>query len=85
MLAARRAATQSNRARYTLAASVAILLGTCWYLSNGSNTGNQPAPKAGPGGPDILGKGSATMPDEFKKEKKAKDPMGGLPAGPILN
>ena len=44
-----------------------------------------PPPKAGPGGPGLLDDGSAKMPKEFEKTKKAKDPMGGLPTGPMLN
>jgi hypothetical protein len=30
------------RARFTLAASVALMLGTCWYLSNGFESGTRP-------------------------------------------
>jgi hypothetical protein len=30
------------RARLTLAASVALMLGTCWYLSNGYQPGSRP-------------------------------------------
>jgi hypothetical protein len=37
---------ESRKSRYTLAASVALLLGTCWALSNGF----QPAERATPGG-----------------------------------
>lgn len=77
--AARRTASQGNRARVTLAASVAILFGACWYFSNGSNTDRAPTPV-----PSILGDGSATMPKEFEKTKKI-EPMGGLPGGPMLN
>ena len=72
-------ADQGNRARFTLAASVAILIGTCWYFTNGSNT-DRVAPKAD--GPSILGEGSAKMPKEF--EKKAA-PKPALPTGPMLN
>ena len=32
----------SARARFTLAASVALMLGTCWYLSNGLAPGSRP-------------------------------------------
>lgn len=73
-----RMAAPSNRARYTLAASVAFLLGTCWYLSNGSRT--ERVPSQTPGNPGILNDGSAKMPKEFEKAKKANDPMG-----PMLN
>ena len=77
-LRAARRASHGNRARVTLAASVAILLGTCWYLSNGS----QPAERgsAKPAVPGILDDGSAKMPPEFKKDKKAN-----VPTGPMLN
>ena len=39
----------SARARFTLAASVALMLGTCWYLSNGFAPGSRPvgAPNQG--------------------------------------
>src|SRR5262249_36279363 len=33
-----------SRARYTLAASVALLLGTGWFLSNGFQPGERPVP-----------------------------------------
>jgi hypothetical protein len=51
----------SARARFTLAASVALMLGTCWYLSNGFQPGSRPVvappgksgllPESGAGGP----------------------------------
>jgi len=66
LLAARRAAS-SNRARVTLAASVAILLGACWYFSNGSHPAERGKPAPGPG---VLQDGSAKMPEEFKKPKE---------------
>lgn len=75
-----------GRARLTLAASVAVLLGSYWLLSNGW----QPAPRNGgshaaPGGPNIdMGKGTAggkdTLPGEIKK---AKDKDTGFTPGPI--
>ncbi len=37
-----------SKARYTLAASVALLLGTCWYLSNGFQPGDRPSDGTGP-------------------------------------
>ncbi len=37
------------RARFTLAASVVLLLGTCWYLSNGFQPGRSP----GAGAPNL--------------------------------
>ncbi len=72
-----RMAAPSNRARYTLAASVALLLGTCWYLSNGLPTGERPANKPATV-PGILGDGSAKMPKEFEKKKE-------LSSSPMLN
>lgn len=71
-LLAARCAPQSNRARVTLAASVAILLGACWYFSNGPQPAERGKPD--PGGSGILDKGSAKMPKEFEKPKKA-EPM----------
>lgn len=73
LVASRRATAQNNRARFTLAASVAILLGACWYFS----TGSQPAErdKPAPGGPGVLQNGSAKMPKEFEKPKPQPEPM----------
>ena len=82
-LHAARHADRGNRSRYTLAASVALLIGICWYFSNGSQPGER-ALKPAPSSPGILDDGSAKMPKEFEKTKKAKDPMG-LPSGPMLN
>ena len=65
----RRTAVPSNRARYTLAASVAILLGVCWLFSNGSRPERVQPPVGKPG---ILDDGSAKMPKEFEKPM---DPM----------
>jgi hypothetical protein len=58
----------NNRARYTLAASVAIMLGACWYFSGASHPAERgkTQPAAHPG---VLEDGSAKMPDEFKKPK----------------
>jgi len=36
-----------SKARYTLAASVALLIGTCWTLSNGFQPGERSAPANG--------------------------------------
>ena len=75
-----RLAAPSSRARYTLAASVAFLLGTCWYLSNGNPSADRPASKPAPEASGILDEGSAKMPKEFEKAKKKE-----LPTGPMLN
>lgn len=46
------------RARVTLAASVALMLGTCWYLSNGVQPGTRPAPAPKPNGPGLFEAGA---------------------------
>lgn len=63
------------RARYTLAASVALLLGTCWYCSNGF----QPAAPAG-GAPErggVLDKSQAGNPAALEQIKQDKAVKGG--------
>jgi hypothetical protein len=45
------------RARFTLAASVALALGTCWFLSNGFQPGE------GSGQPVVPGNGTKMLPD----------------------
>jgi hypothetical protein len=77
-----------TRARLTLAASVALLLGTGWYLASGSSQAVRGPAKPGAGAaPDFIGPGSAKMPGEFdRKADKAKatnDPMSGFQPGPI--
>jgi hypothetical protein len=59
---------ESRASRYTLAASVALLLGTCWALSNGF----QPADRAatGAGGPNVLNPASAGDPAALKELRK---------------
>lgn len=62
-----------NRSRYTLAASVAILLGTCWTLSNGFRPGERSGGVAPPPAPGIdlrpaTADGKDTLPGELKKE-----------------
>jgi hypothetical protein len=57
----------NSRARYTLAASVALLLGTCWTLSNGFQSGNGPARVPANGtNPDVLSPSNAKTPDEIR-------------------
>ena len=57
-----------RRARYTLAASVALLLGTCWTLSNGLPSGPRAPGPQGPGGPAVdLGTTNAKTPEEIHK------------------
>jgi hypothetical protein len=60
-----------GKSRYTLAASVALLLGTCWYLSNGFQPGEQPG--RGPaGGTGLIEKGGASNPAALEHLKKDK-------------
>jgi hypothetical protein len=67
------------RARFTLAASVALMLGTCWYMSNGFAPGGHPGqPTPTPPGPGMLpdggaqgGKGDAL--DQMNKNKAIDD------------
>lgn len=85
-LSARRNAGDTGaRARLTLAASVAILIGSCWYLTNGVQPGDRPSPVR-PGGPNLLPDATAKDQDILKgiKEDKAKkgNPPGFTP-GPI--
>jgi len=69
---------QGNRARFTLAASVAILLGTCWYFSNGL----QPGERTGPGvpgnsaTPSLLKDAGASDPTALKELRKDKAEKG---------
>lgn len=50
----------SSRARRTLAVSVAILLGTCWYLSSGFQPANRADPVPARGG--VLNDAGASKP-----------------------
>ena len=75
-----------SKSRYTLAASVALLLGTCWWLSNGYQPGERSGPGRadGPAGPPMLHKSGASEPKvlETIREDKAKnggDPKAGVP------
>ncbi|MFO0805251.1 MAG: hypothetical protein U0791_19275 [Gemmataceae bacterium] len=61
-----RSSASGNRARFTLAASVAIALGLGLYFANGP----QPAARPAPGKPALLPDGSAKMPKEFEKPKE---------------
>ena len=58
--------SSASRARFTLAASVAIALGVCLYFASGL----QPAARPAPGRPAFLPDGSAKMPKEFEKRKE---------------
>lgn len=67
----------SSRARFTLAASVALMLGTCWYMSDGFQPGARPATNPNPGGPGMLQKGGANDPAVLKEVEKIKATEGG--------
>lgn len=68
----------SARARWTLAASVALLVGGGWLLSGGPQPSRPSAGKTA-AGPDILNEASATLPDAFKSPPKSV-PAKGTPA-----
>ncbi len=61
-----------EKARYTLAASVAMLLGTCWYLSNGFPPAERGAPGMvnGVSAPDVLPGAGASDPSVLKELRK---------------
>jgi hypothetical protein len=63
-----------SKARYTLAASVALLLGTCWYLSNGFRAAERTAPGSSnnPTGSGLIDKGIAGNPDALEQLRKDK-------------
>ena len=78
-----RVADPSRRARWTLAASVAVLAGCCWLLSSDGRPGRRPGPQApSPVIADPFGGSTATMPDALKTPPR---PAGSnrTPAGPI--
>jgi hypothetical protein len=67
-----------NKSRYTLAVSFAVLLGTCWYLSNGS----QPNERVGPGGNNthklnVFPDATAEKPAAIQQIQKDKAEQGG--------
>jgi hypothetical protein len=73
-----------RRARYTLAASVALVLGTCWAFSNGFRPGDRPGggPAAGAGDVLDMGKGTANLKDgPLGAVKNATEKAGGADAG----
>lgn len=69
----RRVYDPSARARYTLAVSAAVLLGTCWCLSNGFRTADRPAPTA-PAAPflGVFPDSGANDPEALKERRKDK-------------
>jgi hypothetical protein len=70
-----RATAGANRARLTLAASVALLLGVGWYLASGTNPSERGVIKPAAPATGILNDGSAKTPKEFDKVKKPAVPM----------
>jgi hypothetical protein len=73
-VAARDASTKS---RYTLAASVALLLGVCWYCADGYQPAERPAAGTPTGG--MLDGAGASNPDALKnlREKNAVNGIEG--------
>jgi len=67
----------SSKARYTLAASVALLIGTCWTLSNGFQPGDRPAPGTGSSNnPLNMNSGTASDPDALKELRRENATKG---------
>jgi hypothetical protein len=67
-----------SKSRYTLAMSVAMLLGTCWYLSNGFQQGERVAP-AGNTTPkvfNVLPESGAEKPAALEQIRKDKAENG---------
>ncbi len=79
----RRTSDTGRRPRLTLAVSVALLLGALWFMSAGSTPGPRPQAAVKPGAApiDVMGHGTANLPDEFHKDKKGK--KDGFKPGPI--
>jgi hypothetical protein len=67
-----------SRARYTLAASVALLLGTGWLLTDGFHPGPRPGPAPGTAPNGLVDGGTASDPEPLKKlrEEKARNGDG---------
>jgi hypothetical protein len=64
-----------RRARYTLAASVALLLGGGWFLSNAFQPGERPTPNPGPSPSELSGgtAGESAILEKIREEKAKKD------------
>ena len=69
----------SARARFTLAASVALMLGTCWYLSNGFAPGARPAVAPNQGGVPGMPPGGANDTGVLPEVQKIKAIENGPP------
>jgi hypothetical protein len=76
-----------RRARYTLAASVAVLAGTCWLLSSGSGSIDRPLVKPAAAGLNVLQDATARTPGAADKGKAkaaaTTDPMAGFQPGTL--
>lgn len=71
------------RARFTLAASVALLLGTCWYLSNGFQPTASPGPAPSlPSTPKMLPVGGADGKNDPRLLKISEDNAKEPPVAP---
>jgi hypothetical protein len=70
------------RARFTLAASVALMLGTCWYLSNGFEPGARPGQVPVTPGPSLLQNGGADGNKFAPLQKIGEDKAKETPVGP---
>jgi hypothetical protein len=73
-----------NKSRKTLAVSVAVLLGTCLYLSNGSQPGERVAPvrNNGPKVFNVIPGASAEKPAAIQQIQKDRAEQGGQGVGP---
>jgi hypothetical protein len=58
----------NSRARVTLAASVALLLGTCWYFTSGFESADRNVP-GNPSRGGVLGDAGASKPDALEELK----------------
>jgi hypothetical protein len=67
----------NSRARYTLAASVALLLGTCWTLSDGFQSGTR-----GTNGPANGTSGDFLGPSDAKTAPEIRDVLTKPPVAP---
>jgi hypothetical protein len=81
--AARTSHDAGNKSRYTLAVSIVVLLGSCWWLSNGFQPGARTgpvnsAPKVFGVLPDAGAENPATL-QELRKDKAEKGNEGFAP------
>ncbi len=65
-----------SKARYTLAASVALLIGTCWTLSNGFQPGDRPTPGNGSSNPVNMNPITASDPAVLTKIREENATKG---------